>query len=125
MRSSILCLLLFLQLSSFAQKGMDTKQIALLQFSNTSESCHDSLSLHAKSSSIGFIIRFYQTFFEQQDSQPCVFTPSCADYWAEAAAKKGIIAAWFMGFDRLSKCSPMNAKHYPVNNNGLMIDPLK
>lgn len=125
MKSFALLIFLFAPLCLSAQKSSLTKQIALLRFSSPAASCPDSLALHSQSSSIGFVVSFYKALLEQQDSQACVFTPTCADFWAETAAQKGLIAAWFMGFDRLSKCSPLSTKNYPSNNKGLMIDPVK
>jgi len=114
MRSILFLLFVLLQFSSFAQKSADTKQLARLRFSKTI-AC-DTLSEKAKSSCIGFFVAFYTAHLAQQDFQSCSFSPTCATYWAETAAQKGIIAAWIMGCDRLSRCKP---QYHPENQANL------
>ena len=111
--------------NTFAQQIDDFKQLARLSFSNPAQNQVDTCSLKVSSSSIGFIIDFYQHVLEKQDLTPCYFSPSCSEYWGELAANHGLLYTWIVGFDRLTRCSPIHSDNYSEVKNGLMIDPVK
>jgi len=54
-------------------------------------------------------IRAYKVLLSPAFAGSCRFTPSCADYAAEAIRQYGAARGLFLGLKRLSRCHPLGA----------------
>jgi uncharacterized protein len=52
------------------------------------------------------ILRGYKLFLSPLFAGSCRFTPSCADYTAEAVRRHGGLAGMWLGVRRLARCRP-------------------
>ena len=68
----------------------------------------------------------YKNFVSSQDGQSCNFHPSCSVYTMEAIKKHGFTKGSLLGFDRLSRCHPLNREAYPAHEeSGRCYDPVE
>lgn len=64
------------------------------------------------------LLKFYKRFLSPINFgiHTCRFTPSCADYTAEAVEKYGTAKGLFMGTKRVLRCNPFSKGGFdPVN----------
>lgn len=54
----------------------------------------------------------YKNFVSDQDSQTCVFYPSCSTYGLHAIEHKGLIIGTLATFDRLTRCNGFSPQKY-------------
>jgi putative membrane protein insertion efficiency factor len=55
------------------------------------------------------VLRGYKIFISPLFAGSCRFTPSCADYTAEAVRLHGARAGLLLGLTRLGRCRPLGA----------------
>lgn len=70
-------------------------------------------------------LNLYQKFVTTQDNQSCQFRPSCSSYSKKAFSSHDPLQATLMTSDRLLRCNPAAHLHYPKNDSGYLIDPVK
>jgi len=54
----------------------------------------------------------YKFLISSQDSQSCVFEPSCSQYAIESVGEYGIFAGTLNTFDRLTRCNKNTPEKY-------------
>lgn len=59
------------------------------------------------------LFRLYKFLISSQDSQSCVFEPSCSQYAIESVSEFGILAGTLNAFDRLTRCNKNTPEKYP------------
>lgn len=68
---------------------------------------------------------FYKSFVSSQDSQKCVFHPSCSEYGMLAVKQFGALKGMALTFDRMSRCNALSPQKYqydPARN--VLLDPV-
>ena len=103
----------------------------ILQFSSTkkSEQIHYKIKnkkTPAEPSMIARgLFRLYKFLISSQDSQTCVFEPSCSQYAIESVSEYGIFAGTLNAFDRLTRCNKNTPEKYPEKTkNGKYVDKI-
>ncbi len=68
----------------------------------------------------------YKKFLSSQDSESCIFTPSCSVYALESIKNQGIFLGSLNALDRLSRCNPFNYSAYKIDSKtNRLSDPVK
>jgi putative component of membrane protein insertase Oxa1/YidC/SpoIIIJ protein YidD len=66
----------------------------------------------------------YKLLISDYDGDNCPFTPSCSEFFSEAANKYGAIRGFLMFADRFTRdLNYFNRKNYPRMKNGKLYDP--
>ena len=69
---------------------------------------------------------FYQKFISSQDTEVCMFTPTCSEFSKQAFKKYGFFWGFLMTSDRLQRCNGLGRNYYPIDiATGLAIDPVE
>jgi putative membrane protein insertion efficiency factor len=68
---------------------------------------------------------FYKGFVSSQDSQKCVFHPSCSEYGMLAVKQFGALKGMALTFDRLSRCNALSPQKYQYDpTRNVLLDPV-
>jgi putative membrane protein insertion efficiency factor len=68
---------------------------------------------------------FYKSFISSQDSQKCVFHPSCSEYGMLAIKQFGALKGMALTFDRMSRCNALSPQKYQYDpNRNVLLDPV-
>ncbi|OFX43664.1 MAG: hypothetical protein A2046_16020 [Bacteroidetes bacterium GWA2_30_7] len=101
----------------------------VMQFSSSEKSHHNHYKIKNNktpselSIMVRGLFRLYKFLISSQDSQTCVFEPSCSQYAIESVSEYGIFAGSLNAFDRLTRCNKNTPEKYPrKNKNGKYID---
>lgn len=119
----ILIIVLF-SINCFSQSKSE-----VLQFLSTEKAKHKHYTIQnnktpAEPSIIASgLFRVYKFLISSQDSQSCVFEPSCSQYAIESVAEFGIFGGTLNAFDRLTRCNNNTPDKYPERTkNGKYVD---
>ena len=120
----LILIFLFSISSSFSQSVDELKYLSNHCCNNHLSS--DSHSLEQASGIVKSAFWFYKVFISSQDSQSCVFSPSCSEYAVLAIESQGFLKGTLNTFDRMTRCHGLHSDQYPHNeNNNLLLDPLR
>lgn len=103
----------------FSLKCYSQSKNEVLQFTSIEEFKHTHYKIQSnKTPSEPSIIarglfRLYKFLISSQDSQSCVFEPSCSQYAIESVSEFGILAGTLNAFDRLTRCNKNTPEKYP------------
>lgn len=120
----LLSIIILLSADSFSQSKND---ILLFTSKENSEHIHYKIKNDKTPSEPSIIarglFRLYKFLISSQDSQSCVFEPSCSQYAIESVSEYGIFAGALNAFDRLTRCSKNTPEKYPERTkNGKYVD---
>jgi putative component of membrane protein insertase Oxa1/YidC/SpoIIIJ protein YidD len=73
---------------------------------------------------LGALKKGYKFLISDYDGDNCPFTPSCSEFFSEAARKYGLVRGFLMFADRFTRdLNYFNRKNYPKMKNGKLFDP--
>lgn len=79
-------------------------------------------------SSVSFIdaVQFvYRTFISDVDGDNCPFRPTCSSFFVQSVKTTNIFQSILMTADRLTRDLNIIKNHYPLSNDGYLIDPVE